>query len=143
MYRLSVDLSDPAISAHFGRDPKAADIRREFYLFTAANRDKIPLVVAPDDALRLRIDDLPAFLASAAARTPDQATRLLAVAREEGRVFRHEDIDFRSPVFAVASSAYSRSVTAVAAVWTAIWRAAGGDMTRLKVPATIDPARPR
>ena len=138
-YRLAVDLADPAISLGIGSDVRARAIRREFYLFVAANRDKIPLVVVQPESLRLKLDALPAFLADAAARTADQAALLRAEGQEGGRVLSASEIDFRSPVFAVASIAYSRSVSAVAATWIAIWRSAGGDMLRQQAPQTITP----
>lgn len=142
VYRLAVDLADPALGASLGTDARAAAIRREFYLFVSANRDKIPLVVAPQDALRQRLEAIPAFLADVAAATPAQSTRLREEGLEDGRVVSHDEIDFRSPIFAVASTAYSRSVTAVAATWIAVWRAAGGDMTRQKAPQTVSPRLP-
>ena len=138
-YRLAVDLADPGVALGTGGDAKARAIRREFYLFVAANRDKIPLVVVNPDSLRMSLDAVPAFLASAAARTSDQAALLRAEGEEGGRVLPFAQIDFRSPVFAVASTAYSRSVSAVAATWIAVWRSAGGDMNRQKVPQTINP----
>jgi hypothetical protein len=141
-YRLAVDLADPALGSGLGGDAKAAALRREFYLFVAANRDKIPLVVAPQDALGLRLEAVPGFLAQVAAATPAQSTRLRDEGLEGGRVLLHDEIDFRSPVFAVASTAYSRSVTAVAATWIAVWRASGGDMTRPKTPRTVGPKHP-
>lgn len=141
-YRLAVDLADPGLGAGLGTDPRSAAIRREFYLFVVANRDKIPLVVAPQDALRLRLEAIPDFLADVAATAPAQSARLREEGQENGRVLRHDEIDFRSPVFAVASTAYSRSVTAVAATWIAVWRASGGDMTRQKTPQVVSPRLP-
>lgn len=142
VYRLAVDLADPALGVGLGTDARSAAVRREFYLFVSANRDKIPIVVAPQDALRLRLEAIPAFLTDVAAGTPAQSIRLREEGLQDGRVVSHHEIDFRSPVFAVASTAYSRSVTAVAATWIAVWRAAGGDMTRQKAPQTISPKLP-
>jgi hypothetical protein len=138
-YRLAVDLADPGVSLGLGSDAKAMAIRREFYLFVDAHRDKIPLVVVNPESLRLKLDALPAFLAEVAARTPDQAALLRAEGQEGGRALPFAEIDFKSPVFAVASTAYSRSVSAVAATWIGIWRAAGGDMKRQKAPQIINP----
>ncbi|MBK5254718.1 MAG: hypothetical protein JJE39_01655 [Vicinamibacteria bacterium] len=138
-YRLAVDLPDPGIGSGLGADAKARAIRQEFYLFVAANRGKIPLVVVEPASLRMRLDAVPGFLASVVAKTSAQAALLRQEGHEGGRVLRYGEIDFRSPVFAVASTAYSRSVSVVAAVWIAIWRSAGGDMTRQKAPQTINP----
>ncbi len=138
-YRLAVDLADPSVGLGIGADAKAKAIRREFYLFTTANLDKIPVVLVEPESMRLRVEALPGFLDTVIAKTPAQAARLREEAQEDGRVIAAADIDFRSPVFAVSSTAYSRSVSAVAATWIAIWRAAGGDMTRQKPPQIVKP----
>lgn len=138
-YRLAVDLADPSVGPGIGSDAKAKAIRREFYLFTTQNLDKIPVVLVEPDSMRLTLDALPGFLDSVASKTPAQAARLREEAQEDGRVIPAGEIDFRSPVFAVSSTSYSRSVSAVAATWIAIWRAAGGDMTRQKPPRIIKP----
>ena len=138
-YRLAVDLADPGVGSGLGTDGTASAIRREFYLFVAANREKIPLVVVEPGSMRIGLEAIPGFLAEVSARTPAQSALLRREGQEGGRILPHAGIDFRSPVFAVASTAYSRSVSAVAAVWIAIWRSAGGDMTRQKTPWTINP----
>lgn len=138
-YRLAVDLADPSVGLGIGSDAKAKAIRREFYLFTTANLDKIPVVLVEPDSMRLALDELPGFLDRVIAKTPAQAARLREEGQEDGRVVPATEIDFRSPVFAVSSIAYSRSVSAVAATWIAIWRSAGGDMSRQKPPQIIKP----
>jgi hypothetical protein len=138
-YRLAVDLADPSVGLGIGTDAKAKTIRREFYAFTSNNLDKIPVVLVEPDSMRLPLDRVPAFLDTVTTKTPSQATLLREEAQEGGRVLPANEIDFRSPVFAVASTAYSRSVCAVAATWIAIWRAAGGDMTRQKPPTIVKP----
>lgn len=138
-YRLAVDLADPGLGSGLGADAKARAIRREFYLFVAANRDKIPLVVVEPDSMRMTLEAVPGFLAEVVAQTGAQAALLRAEAQDDGRVLPHTEIDFKSPVFAVASTAYSRSMSAVAATWIAIWRSAGGDMNRHKSPQIINP----
>lgn len=137
-YRLAVDLADPGLGSGLGADPRARAIRREFYLYVNAQRDKFPLVVEPG-AMGVTLDQVPEFLARIAQKTPPQALLLREEGQEAGRVIPYGRIDFKSPVFAVASSAYSRSVSAVAAVWIAVWRSAGGDMTRQKPPVAIRP----
>ena len=52
----------------------------------------------------------------------------------------HRTIDYRSPVFGVASLSYSRAVTAIAATWLAVWRDVRGDVTRTPRPATVQPS---
>jgi|CXWL01.1.fsa_nt_gi hypothetical protein len=138
-YRLAVDLADPAVGAGLGDDVKARAIRREFYAFVTANLDKIPVVVVAPESMRLALPQVPAFLDAVVARTPAQGARLREEGQEAGRVLAAREIDFRSPVFAVASTAYSRSVSAVAATWIAIWRSAGGDMQRTPSPRLIKP----
>lgn len=141
-YRLAVDLADPGVGVGLGADRRASDIRREFYLFVSANRDKIPLVVVEPASMRMGLDAVPGFLAEVVAKTPAQGRILRQEGHEGGRILPFRGIDFRSPVFAVASTAYSRSVSAVAAVWIAIWRSAGGDMTRQKAPQVVKPKAP-
>ena len=141
-YRLAVDLADPGVSSRLGSDETARVIRREFYLFVASNRDKIPLVIAEPASMNLRLDALPGFLDEVTQKTSAQAALLRTEAQESGKISKHTEIDFRSPVFAVASTAYSRSVSAVAATWIAIWRSAGGDMNRQKAPQIISPRPP-
>lgn len=138
-YRLVVDLADPGVGSGIGDDARGRAIRREFYAFVTAMREKIPVVVAEPDSLRLRVDALPAFLDEVMMRASRESARLRTEGQEGGRVLLSREIDFRSPVFALASTAYSRSVGAVAATWIAIWRSAGGDMTRIKAPRTIKP----
>ncbi len=137
-YRLAVDLADPGVGSGLGTDGSARAIRREFYSFVIANREKMPLVVEPG-SMDVGLEAIPGFLAGVAAKTPAQAALLRREGQKDGRILPYADLDFRSPVFAVASTAYSRSVSAVAAVWIAIWRSAGGDMTRQKTPWTIHP----
>lgn len=138
-YRLVVDLSDPGVSEDLGFDAKGRAIRREFYLFVAAHRGKIPLVIVQPEAMRMKIEAVPSYLGAVVAKTPSQARLLREEGEEGGRVTPYRQIDFLSPVFAVASTSYSRSVSAVAATWIAIWRSAGGDMNRQSIPQVISP----
>ena len=138
-YRLAVDLADPAVGEGLGSDAKGRAIRREFYAFVDDNLGKIPVVLVEPASLRLKPEAVPGYLERVAARTPAQSALLRVEGQEGGRVMKAGSIDFRSPVFAVASTAYSRSVSAVAATWIAIWRASGGDMQRQKPPRIINP----
>ena len=138
-YRLAVDLADPAVGDGLGSDAKARAIRREFYAFVGANLEKIPVVVVSPESMRFDLERMPAFLDEVIGKTPGQSALLREEGQENGRVLRAAEIDFRSPVFAVASTAYSRSVNAVAATWIAVWRRAGGDMQRQKPPRLIKP----
>ncbi len=140
-YRLAVDLADPAVGSGLGSDARGGAIRREFYSFVTTNVEKIPVVVVRPESMRLALQGLPGFLDEVATRTPPQTLMLREEAQEAGRVLRAAEIDFRSPVFAVGSTAYSRSVSAVAATWIAIWRSAGGDMGRQKPARILQPRR--
>ena len=75
-YRLAVDLADPGVSSRLGSDETARVIRREFYLFVASNRDKIPLVIAEPASMNLRLDALPGFLDEVTQKTSAQAALL-------------------------------------------------------------------
>jgi hypothetical protein len=110
LLRVPADLSDPVLTA--GAVGYPAGVTREYYAFIEGNLAKIPVV----------LDDPPAL------KMP-----------QGGRVVSHTRIDFRSPVFGVASLSYSRAVTSIAATWLAIWREARGDITRMRSPRELLP----
>ncbi len=56
-----------------------------------------------------------------------------------GRLVDHRMIDYRNPVFGVAQISYSRAVTAIGATWSALWREARGDMTRVPRARELEP----
>jgi hypothetical protein len=124
--RVPIDLSDPALA---GEEALPARVREEYYLFVQANLSKMPLVLTDSRALELVRGDLGGYWQ----RLLDESRAGTAILRAEmlrdGRVVDHRTIDYRSPVFAVASLAYSRAVTAAAGTWLAVWREARGDLT--------------
>jgi len=99
-------------------------------------------VVAERRALDLTRAELPSYwqqvLGESRAQTPILGLEMI----KNGRVVSYRAIDFRSPVFGVASLSYSRAVTAVAATWLAVWRDARGDLTRRPQPVDISPQAP-
>jgi hypothetical protein len=135
--RIPADLSDPALTA--GKEGYPPGLVSEYYAFIEANLTKIPVVLDEADALKLKDTDLPVYWQSLLARSQTQSPVLRTELFQRGRVVDHRTIDFRSPVFGVASLSYSRAVTGIAATWLALWRKAHGDVTRMRSPREIDP----
>jgi hypothetical protein len=137
--RLAIDFSDPALAAE---ERLPAGVREEYYLFVQANLAKFPLVLGDPGALELTRADLGSYWQ----RLLDESRADTAIIRAEmlrdGRVVDHRAIDYRSPVFAVASLSYSRAVTAVAGSWLAVWRAARGDLSARPRPIELIPGAP-
>jgi hypothetical protein len=111
----------------------------EYYAFVAANLDKIPVVLDDARALKLGRDELPAYWQSLLTRSREHSPVLRTELFVNGRVVRHQTIDYRSPVFGVGSLAYSRAVTAVAATWLAGWRSVRGDLGNTRTPKLVAP----
>jgi hypothetical protein len=135
--RIPADLSDPALTG--GPEGYPAGVVREYYAFLGANLDKIPVVLDDPKALTLSSRDLPAYWESLLHRSQDQAGIIRSELFQKGRLVDHHALDYRSPLFSVASLSYSRAVTAIAATWLALWRQAHGDVTRMRPPREIDP----
>ena len=135
--RIPADLSDPVLAA--GREGYPAGVAREYYAFVEASLDKMPVVV--DDTLPLQLErrDLHGYWRQLLQKSRDQAAIIRTEMYQRGSVVDHRTIDYRSPVFGVAQLAYSRAVTGIAATWLALWREAGGDMTRIRPPREILP----
>jgi hypothetical protein len=136
--RVPMDLSDPALT--IGPAGYPAGVVREYYAFLEANLSKIPVVLADEKALKLRRGDLPAYWRALLAGSRRQSEVLAGEMIRQGQVVSHRLIDFRSPVFAVASLSYSRATTAIAATWIAIWQDARGDLTRPAKPKLVVPS---
>lgn len=137
LLRIPADLSDPVLQS--GPDGYPPGVAREYYAFIEANLGKIPVVLEDEAALRLEGRDLPAYWQGLASRSRAQAGAIGSGLVRNGRVVDHRTIDFRSPVFGVASISYSRAVTAIAATWLALWREAHGDTTRMPAPRVVRP----
>ena len=135
--RIPADLSDPALAG--GADGFPPGVVREYYAFMKDNFEKIPVVLDDASALELKSGDLPAYWEGLLKRSQDQSEILRAELFQRGHLVDHRSLDYRSPVFSVASLSYSRAVTAVAATWLALWRQAHGDMTRMHSPREIEP----
>lgn len=136
--RMVASLADPALALTSSDARHASEIRDEFYAFVELHHAKFPLVISDPKSLELRSGDTGRYLASLRVSTRQQRSILIAE-MGAGRVPRATDIDLLSPVFAAASSAYSRAVVSVAAYWLAIWRDSGGDMTRQPKPYVVRP----
>jgi hypothetical protein len=134
--RVAADVCDPALTQQ-GEIPPA--VLAEYYAFLEANLQKIPVVVDDPTALELARADLPSYWQSLLTRSRGDVPVILTEMIQNGRVVRHQSIDYRSPVFGVGSLAYSRAVTGIAATWLATWRSVRGDMGRIRAPRVVRP----
>lgn len=137
MLRLAVDLTDPVLSVDAEGFPPG--LTSEYYLFVQASLDKIPIVLDGEKSLKLTRKELPLYWQRVLDRSRLDSPVLRTEMFQGGRVVSHRAIDFRSPVFGVASLAYSRAVTAIAATWLVTWREVRGDLTRSPRPRQLEP----
>jgi ribosome modulation factor len=138
LLRVPADLSDPVLAG--GPEGYPAGVTREYYAFVAESLDRIPVVLDDPPALKLQRGELPRYWNGLLGRSRPQADVIRAELFRGGRVVDHRTIDYRSPVFGVASLSYSRAVTAIAATWLAVWREARGDLTRVPSPLPVHPS---
>jgi hypothetical protein len=138
LLRVPADLADPVLSA--GPEGYPAGVTREYYAFVEASLDKIPVVLSDPPALKLKREQLPTYWQDLLGQSRGQSPVIRIEMFNNGRVVDHKSIDYRSPVFGVASLSYSRAVTGIAATWLAVWREARGDMTRMREPRTVAPS---
>jgi hypothetical protein len=137
LLRIPAELADPALT---GVPPAfAPGLTREYYAFVQASMSKLPVTLDDPASLKLPRAELPRYWGRLVERSRPQADVLRAELFQSGRVLDHRSIDFRNPVFAVAQISYSRAVTAVAATWSALWRDAHGDTTRVRTPHDVAP----
>ncbi|HET8644367.1 MAG TPA: hypothetical protein VFO85_02685, partial [Vicinamibacteria bacterium] len=102
----------------------------------------IPVVLDDPPALRLGRDKLAPYWRRVHGRSRGDSPVIRVELFRNGRVVDHRTIDYRSPVFGVASLAYSRAVTSIAATWLALWRSVGGDITRMPTPGEVTAREP-
>jgi hypothetical protein len=138
LLRVPADLSDPVLAG--GPEGYPAGVVREYYAFVAESLDKIPVVLDDPPALKLQRRELPRYWNGLLGRSRTQADVIRTELFRSGRVVDHRTLDYRSPVFGVASLSYSRAVTAIAATWLAVWREARGDLTRTPSPRPLQPS---
>ena len=135
LLRMPADLSDPVLTG--GPEGYPAGVTREYYAFVEASLDKIPVVLDDPPALQAAAPRPAALLARAPRPQPRRQSASSAPSSSSGGAWSTiARIDYRSPVFGVASLSYSRAVTAIAATWLAVWREARGDLTRMPEPGT-------
>ena len=133
LLRVPADLSDPVLTG--GPEGYPAGVTREYYAFVAGSLDKIPVVL--DDRARAQAASsrlCPQYWNGLLGRSRIHSDVIRTELFRSGRLVDHRTIDYRSPVFGVASLSYSRAVTAIAATWLAVWREARGDLTRTPRP---------
>lgn len=137
LLRIPADLSDPVLSA--GPEGYPLGVTREYYTFVSGSLDKIPIVVDDEPALRMPRRGLGGYWQTVLGRSRIDSPVIRTELFRNGRVVSSRAIDYRSPVFGVASLSYSRAVTAIAATWLAVWRDVRGDVTRTPRPVTVQP----
>ena len=137
LLRVPADLSDPVLTG--GPEGYPAGVTREYYAFVSGSLDKIPVVLDDPAALKLHRRDLPRYWNGLMGRSRTQSDVIRTELFRSGRLVDHRTIDYRSPVFGVASLSYSRAVNAIAATWLAVWREARGDVTRTPSPLPVHP----
>lgn len=135
LLRIPADLADPVLTA--GPEGYPAGVTQQYYAFVQASLDKIPVVLDDPSALKLRRSGLPGYWQKILGRSRDQSPVIRTELFQNGRVVDYRTIDYRSPVFGVASLSYSRAVTAIAATWLALWRDSRGDLTRIRQPIVV------
>lgn len=137
LVRVPADLSDPVLSV--GPHGYPVGVTHEYYAFVNAHIDEIPVVLDNAAALRMDRRKLPSYWQATLQRTRLDSPVIRTTLFPNGRLISHRALDYRSPVFGVASLAYSRAVTAIAATWLAVWREVRGDLTRQPSPVPVVP----
>jgi hypothetical protein len=137
LVRVPADLSDPVLS--IGPTGYPLGVTREYYAFIHAHKHEIPVVLDNKPALSLERRRLPLYWQATLERTRLDSPVIHTTLFQNGRLISHRGLDYRSPVFGVASLAYSRAVTAIAATWLAVWREVRGDLTRQPNPRSVRP----
>jgi hypothetical protein len=135
LVRVPADLADPVLSA--GPEGYPPGVVQEYYAFVQASLDKIPVVLDDPAALKLKRSGLPGYWQKLMARSREHSAVIRTELFQNGRVVDHRTLDYRNPVFGVASLSYSRAVTAIAATWLALWRESRGDLTRIRQPLVV------
>lgn len=137
LLRIPADLSDPVLSV--GPQGYPPGVTTEYYAFVTASLPKIPVVLEDAKALSLNRRALPGYWQATLERSRYDSEVIRTELFQRGRLIDHRRIDYRNPVFGVASLAYSRAVNAIAATWLALWREARGDVTRMPKPVLVKP----
>lgn len=137
LLRIPADLADPALTGD--NPPYPPGLTGQYYAFVEASLTKLPVTLEDEAALNMPRGQLKRYWAGLVERSRPQGPVLRLELFKAGRLVDHRGLDFRNPVFAVAQISYSRAVTAIAATWSALWREARGDMTRVPRPYELHP----
>ena len=137
LLRIPADLADPVLSA--GSSGLPPGVARSYYAFVGRSLGSIPVVLEDEAALELGRAELGAYWQRVIARSRAQAPVIRYELFRGGRLVDQRRIDYRNPLFGVASLSYSRAVNGIAATWMAVWRELRGDLTRIPTPREIDP----
>jgi hypothetical protein len=137
LLRVAADLADPALAG--GPQGFPPGVTGEYYAFVERSLPRMPVVLEDREALKLPRQRLGAYWQGLVPRSRSHAAVLRGELWQGGRLVNHRTIDYRNPLFGVASLSYSRAVTAIAATWLALWREVKGDLTRQPVARTVVP----
>ncbi len=137
LLRIPADLADPVLTADAEGFPPG--VVHEYYDFTESSLGLIPVVLDDPSALKLEYHGLAAYWQGILDRSRVQSPIIRTELFRNGRLVNHRTLDYRSPVFGVASISYSRAVTGIAATWLSIWREVHGDLTRAPQPREVRP----
>ena len=138
LLRIPADLSDPILSV--GPEGYPPGVAKEYYAFVSESLPRIPVVLEDAKALSLNRRALPGYWQTTLERSRTDSAVIRIELFQRGRLVDHRQLDYRNPVFGVASLAYSRAVNAIAATWLALWREARGDLTRMPTPLVVRPS---
>lgn len=141
LMRVPADLTDPVLAA--GPEGYPPGVVAEYYEMLDARLERIPVVLDGKESLELTREDLPRYWQGQLDRSRIHAPVIRIELFRQGKVVDQRTVHERNPVFGVASMAYSRGVTAIAATWLAVWREANGDLTRQPRQEAIRPRSPR
>ncbi len=137
LLRIPADLADPALTG--ANPPFPVGLTAQYYAFIEASLDKLPVTLEDPAALNLKQRELKHYWVGLVERSRPHGPVLRLELFKQGRLVDHRGLDYRNPVFGVAQISYSRAVTAIAATWSAVWREARGDMTRVPQPRELSP----
>lgn len=110
--------------------PEANDRYQHFSRYTSQKLPKFPMVFHGHDDAALERGDFAGFALAVSRQAREEDSHLARAYAAAGRPPDPSHFDDRSIPFAIASLAYSRTVTHVVRAWLEAWRQAGGDMGR-------------
>ena len=125
---LTADLNDPNRTGRAAGGALPPDAVAEFHRYAASVADRVPLVFWGWRDDLAATEDVARMAGETAARSGRDAEGLRQAFYPAGRRVSASTFDDRSVPFAVASLAYSRTVSDTANLFFFVWKEAGGDL---------------